>query len=548
MNRVGVACCSIVAAMTLGALVPVLAQAQRAYVANSAAASVSVFDTATNSPQGSIAVGSGPTDVAITPDGSRVYVANTGEDTVTVISTVTGSAITTIPVGDEPRGLAVTPDGSRVYVANANGNSVSVIATATNSPLGVPITVGSEPEGIAITPDGLRAFVAQRGGDIAVVELATGTIVGSISDALGPSKVVVTPDGTRGFVTNENSNSVTIFNVHTGTILGVPVMTGANPSGIALSSNGPVYATSPSDNTVVAIDPVSHARTGPPIPGFAGPTALAATADGAFAYVTNSAASSVSVVDASSASVKGQVPVGAAPGGIAIVPDQPPRAAFATERVEKQGQLLRFDAASSTDPDGQIAIYSWDFGDGQSESGPSGQVEHTYARPGSYEVSLTVTDTQGCSTTFVFTGQTASCNGSGIARTTVQVRALDTIAPAFRLSGARRQALGSTVRLGVRCPKEDCSVSIAGRLSTVKKVRGQRGSSHVPIAKARASIPSGGKATVKLRLTRRAFRAARDSLRVGGRAKLTVKATARDVVGNKSRRKITIELMKVSSQ
>ena len=38
--------------------------------------------------------------------------------------------------------------------------------------------------------------------------------------------------------------------------------------------------------------------------------------------------------------------------------------------------------------------------------------------PGTYTVSLTVTDNAGCSTAFVFTGQTASCNGNPAAATT----------------------------------------------------------------------------------------------------------------------------------
>jgi PKD repeat protein len=48
---------------------------------------------------------------------------------------------------------------------------------------------------------------------------------------------------------------------------------------------------------------------------------------------------------------------------------------------------------SSSDPDGYVAEWSWNFGDGStsSESSPA----HTYAAPGQYTVTLVVTDEVG---------------------------------------------------------------------------------------------------------------------------------------------------------
>ena len=48
------------------------------------------------------------------------------------------------------------------------------------------------------------------------------------------------------------------------------------------------------------------------------------------------------------------------------------------------------NASASTDPDGTITGYAWDFGDGQTGTGVS--TAHTYAAAGSYTVTLTVTD------------------------------------------------------------------------------------------------------------------------------------------------------------
>jgi uncharacterized delta-60 repeat protein len=58
-----------------------------------------------------------------------------------------------------------------------------------------------------------------------------------------------------------------------------------------------------------------------------------------------------------------------------------------------QGAPVAFDGSSSSDLDGTIASYSWDFGDGASASGAS--ASHTYSEDGTYAVRLTVTDDKG---------------------------------------------------------------------------------------------------------------------------------------------------------
>lgn len=55
--------------------------------------------------------------------------------------------------------------------------------------------------------------------------------------------------------------------------------------------------------------------------------------------------------------------------------------------------LLHFDGTGSHDNEGAIAAFAWEFGDG--ESGSGAQVPHRYAGPGTYKVSLTVSDSEG---------------------------------------------------------------------------------------------------------------------------------------------------------
>lgn len=56
-------------------------------------------------------------------------------------------------------------------------------------------------------------------------------------------------------------------------------------------------------------------------------------------------------------------------------------------------ERVEFNASSSSDPDGNLASYAWDFGDGQSSSGKT--TSHSYVDDGMYTVTLTVTDTGG---------------------------------------------------------------------------------------------------------------------------------------------------------
>jgi len=53
----------------------------------------------------------------------------------------------------------------------------------------------------------------------------------------------------------------------------------------------------------------------------------------------------------------------------------------------------RFDAGTSSDADGTVTGYAWDFGDGTTGTGRT--AAHTYGAAGTYAVTLTVTDDQG---------------------------------------------------------------------------------------------------------------------------------------------------------
>jgi PKD repeat protein len=73
-----------------------------------------------------------------------------------------------------------------------------------------------------------------------------------------------------------------------------------------------------------------------------------------------------------------------------IVDNQPPTASF---EVAVEGLTLTVDGTGSSDADGSIASWVWDFGDGEAGSGQT--ATRTYVAAGTYVVTLTVTDDEG---------------------------------------------------------------------------------------------------------------------------------------------------------
>jgi len=61
------------------------------------------------------------------------------------------------------------------------------------------------------------------------------------------------------------------------------------------------------------------------------------------------------------------------------------------------GGVVSFDASSSSDSDGSITSYAWNFGDGDTASGQF--ITHVFAATGTYSVTLTVTDNDGAQDT-----------------------------------------------------------------------------------------------------------------------------------------------------
>jgi 6-phosphogluconolactonase (cycloisomerase 2 family) len=143
-----------------------------ALVANRSEGTVSVFSIAGNAltPVGKVNLGddkSGPSHVAIAPDGKTALVTRDGDNKISVLS-IDGNKVEhtkrDISAGLRPYGLVIHPNGKVAVVANigtgsGDADTVSVIDIEAKPARVVhTVTVGQTPEGIALSPDG--AFLA----------------------------------------------------------------------------------------------------------------------------------------------------------------------------------------------------------------------------------------------------------------------------------------------------------------------------------------------------------------------------------------------------
>ena len=151
---------------------------------------VSVIRTDKNRQIAKIPVGDEPQGVALHPGGKLAFVANTAAGTVTVIRTWTHNPerflavggpeagggkereSKTIPTGAEPWNIVISPDGRRAFVANSGTDMITVIDTASLEKLGDVDVRNSlcndpdrerhfQPRGLAVTGDSTRLYVTR---------------------------------------------------------------------------------------------------------------------------------------------------------------------------------------------------------------------------------------------------------------------------------------------------------------------------------------------------------------------------------------------------
>ncbi|MEO6239595.1 MAG: YncE family protein [Vicinamibacterales bacterium] len=276
-----------------------------------------------------VAVGKGPREVCVSPDGRRAYVGNQGASSVTAIDLATRKVIATI---DDPAlagadGCVVSADSSRVYVAPSGAAAVAVIGADTLAvvqKIPVPLKVLRR---VTFSPDGQRLYVtSNQTPDIAEVDVKTGALTRTI-------RVGREPRGGLGFLKDGTivagsveDDTLYFLDPATGAvkrIIGVP----ASPQRIAVSPSGVLYVLcrigqklsgEVSRPTLLAIfNPEKHDESVAADVAQA-PWGLAMTASGDRLFVSSNSGDTVQIVDGKTMKVLATVPTDKDPNGLAV--------------------------------------------------------------------------------------------------------------------------------------------------------------------------------------------------------------------------------------
>ena len=130
--------------------------------------------------------------VVASPDGRRSLYRRQINSRIRVLNVASLAIVGNVTVPHQPLDIAITPDGASVWVALFGAQSVAVVIdTATLTVTGT-IPLGMSAIGIAITPDGQRALVTGDEARMAVIDIPTRTVAGSIpmTDGRQPSRCI----------------------------------------------------------------------------------------------------------------------------------------------------------------------------------------------------------------------------------------------------------------------------------------------------------------------------------------------------------------------
>lgn len=309
-------------------------------VANKSEASVTLHDVPSGEVMARLPTGTGPHEVAVSPDGRTAVISNYGAadkpgESLTVIDVPGATVLSTIalPAGSRPHG-----------VAWIDGHSVAVTAEGIAALLVVDVRGGRVLEQIAVdqavahmvalSSDGNRAFTANIGaGTATAIDIDEARKLADLPSGEGAEGIALVRQGRELWVSNRGADTISVFSTRTLEKLtdipteGFPIRLEADPV------RGRVFVTLPARDRLAVVDPGNRSIVreiafdiepdtsrktifGDRLPNSSVPIGVLLSRDGEYLFVAHSAAHLVSVWDTDSLEMIGTIATGLEPDGM----------------------------------------------------------------------------------------------------------------------------------------------------------------------------------------------------------------------------------------
>ncbi len=275
--------------------------------------------------------GGSPHEVALSPDGSQVVVVSYLEDgyigeELNVFDVASGDLVKTIMITPHlaPHGIEWIGEGDSVIVTTEETRDVIRVNVASGDVTGVAVTDQIGSHLLALSPDFDRAFVTSRGSDtLSVVDVESMTILSTIDANDGPEGVHVSPDGSELWVANNRSEDIIVFDTATMQRLDV-IEVGFLPIRVRFHPDGQAVAVADlNGDRIVVYDPASRKQVAVvdlSDVGAKGPASLHYAPDGSHLYAGAQNGARVVEIDTGDWTIKRVFEVGEGADGIAISP------------------------------------------------------------------------------------------------------------------------------------------------------------------------------------------------------------------------------------
>lgn len=178
----------------------------RAYTANITGMSVSGFDVPTRTLAATWKIGARVEAIAVTPNGREVWAGGNDSHLVYALDTKTGAVAHTLEGFGMAYRIGFTPNGATAVISDPGSEKIHLVDVATHritKTIDVPATLPTfganpSPQGVWVAKDGAFAYVTLKAAaQVAVIDLATGTIVKTLPVGAGSDGVAWSPLAAR---------------------------------------------------------------------------------------------------------------------------------------------------------------------------------------------------------------------------------------------------------------------------------------------------------------------------------------------------------------